>query len=452
MREAPSRGAVAAVANLIGQTAVVAALGFSAPSPAGAQGATQGTRDVFVDRAAETGLNFVHFNGMSGEFYFAETAGSGGALFDYDNDGDLDVYLVQAHMLGPGKSSEDALLPPVGELRDRLFRNDLSVGADGSPILRFTEVTEESGIRAEGYGMGAATGDFDNDGWVDLYVTNFGSNQLWRNNGDGTFSDVTAKSGADDIRWSVPATWLDFDRDGWLDLFVGNYVDFTIGSHKLCRTIAGAPDYCGPLAFNPLPDRLLRNRRDGGFEDRSASAGIDQEFGGALGAVAADLDGDGWPDLYVGNDGTPNQMWVNRKDGTFRNQALIAGTAVNMVGEPEASMGVSIADFDADGDEDIFLTHLIRETNTVYVNDGGGLFEDATSETGLGSPSWLYTGFGTAWIDFDNDGWLDLVVANGAVEVVEELAAKRDPYPLHQPNQLYRNEGARFVDVSASAG
>ena len=433
---------------------------------------------IFVDRAAELGLDFVHANGMSGKFYFCEIVGPGGALFDYDNDGDLDVYLVQGHLLGRGTkrlpaSGGTKRLPAsggTGPHRDRLLRNDLDGGH-----LGFTEVTEASRIRATTYGMGVATGDYDNDGFVDLYVTNFGANQLWRNNGDGTFADVTDEAGVGEARWSVPATFADIDRDGWLDLFVGNYVEYTIEAHKLCRTLAGAPDYCGPHSYRPEPDRLLRNLgrgKDGRvtFEDVSARSTIVSEFGGALGAVAADLNADGWLDLYVGNDGMPNQMWINQRGAGFRNEALLAGTGVNFTGQPEASMGVTAGDFDGDGDEDLFLTHLIRETNTLYLNDGSGLFEDVTHEAGLDTPSWEFTGFGTAWFDFDNDGWLDLLAANGEVKVIPELEARGDPHPLHQTNQLFRNLGAgapsarpgsdrsgargavRFEEVTARAG
>ncbi len=419
---------------------------------------------VFTDQAAELGLDFVHVNGMSGKFYFCEIVGPGGALFDYDNDGDVDVYLVQGHMLARGTDRS----PPSGEHRDRLFRNDLVAGSDGSPTLGFTEVTEDSRIRASGYGMGVATGDYDNDGWTDLYVTNFGANQLWRNNGRGadgkvTFTDVTAAAGVGEVRWSVPATFVDVDRDGWLDLFVGNYVEYTIEAHKQCRTLAGAPDYCGPHSYKPEPDRLLRNRgrgKDGRvtFEDMSARSAIVSEYGGALGAIAADFNADGWPDLYVGNDGMPNQMWINQGGAGFQNEALLAGTGVNFMGRPEASMGVTVGDFDADGDEDIFLTHLLRESNTLYLNDGSGVFEDVTHEAGLDTPSWKFTGFGTAWLDYDNDGWLDLLTANGEVKVIPELEARGDPHPLHQTNQLFRNLGAgargvvRFEEVTGSAG
>ncbi len=448
-------------------TLIVALLGVpvAVAQPTG----TAGKATVFTDRGLELGLKFAHVNGMSGKFYFCEIVGPGGALFDYDNDGDLDVYLVQGHSLPPTLASGD---------RDRLFRNDLA--GEGSSVapearsgtLRFTDVTEGSRIRAAGYGMGVATGDYDNDGWIDLYVTNFGANQLWRNQGDGTFADVTGEAGVGEGRWSVPATFVDVDNDGWLDLFVGNYVEYTIEAHKVCRTLAGAPDYCGPHSYRPEPDRLLRNRgrgKDGRvtFEDWSARSGLVSEYGGALGAVAADFNADGWPDLYVGNDGMPNQMWINKKGTGFQNEALLAGTGVNFMGQPEASMGVTAGDFDADGDEDLFLTHLIRETNTLYLNDGSGLFEDVTHEVGLDTPSWEFTGFGTAWLDYDNDGWLDLLAANGEVKVIPALEARGDPYPLHQTNQLFHNlgsdrapsarrgagsRGVRFEEVTARAG
>jgi hypothetical protein len=391
---------------------------------------------------------------MSGDLYYAETVGSGAAVFDYDNDGDLDVYLVQGAMLGDGKTVADATFPPEPgvEIRDRLFRNDLVV-ENGVAKLKFTEVTEASGIAEPGYGMGTAAADYDNDGWVDLYVTGMADNRLWRNNGDGTFSDVTAKAGVNDIRWSVSASFFDYDKDGFLDLYVGNYIDFSMETHKICYTTSSRADYCGPRSYNPQPDRFLRNRGDGTFEDVSAKTGISEEFGGALGIVAADLNLDGWLDIYVANDQVPNQMWIADGNGRFFNDALLAGVAVNMDGAPEASMGVDVADFDADGDPDIFLTHLNRQTNTIYVNDGTGFFSDATSVSGLGSSSVRFTSFGTAWIDYDNDTWLDLLVVSGDVQIIEELALKNDPYPIHQKNQLFRNLGnGRFKEISDESG
>ena len=424
----------------------------SSPPVAGDRDAP--TEEIFTDRARDAGLDFTQFNGRTGEYYLPEITGSGAALFDYDNDGDLDAYLVQGTFIDDGRASRDAVFPPSEPLplRDRLFRNDL-VTADGSrSLVRFTDVTEESGIRATGYGMGVATADYDNDGWVDLYVTNLRTNQLFRNNGDGPFSDVTAEAGVDDHRWSIAAVFFDYDRDGWLDLYCGNYVDFNLGTHQVCPTPLGGSEHCGPSSFRPEPDTLFRNRGDGTFEEITARAGLDREFGNGMGAIDADFNGDRWPDLYVANDGVANQMWINQRDGTFANEALLGGVAVNEDGDPEASMGVAAGDLDGDGDVDLFMTHLAGETNTVYRNDGEGFFEDASIETGLAAPSLAGTGFGTAWLDYDLDGHLDVLIANGAVTTLADQWRDGSPYPLGQANQLFRNDGrGGFVEVSAGA-
>ena len=420
--------------------------------PAGVAGQPAG-QEWFAERAEASGLDFVHFNGMSGEYYFEEMVGSGVALLDYDNDGDLDVYLVQGAMLGEGKTLDDALIPPRMPLplTDRLYRNDLAVAADGTRTLRFTDVTAESGLDVPQYGMGAATGDYDNDGWVDLYLTRRGPDQLYRNNGDGTFTDVSERAGTSQPGWSISASFFDLDRDGWLDLYVGNYVDHDPA--RECTTDLGARDYCGPQGFMPVPDRLYRNRGDGTFADVTAEAQVAREYGPAMGVVAADLDADGWPDLYVANDMQENQLWINRQDGTFRNDALLAGVALNQAGAVEAGMGVDAGDIDNDGDDDLFLTHLEAQTNTLYVNDGTGLFEDRSTMSGLGATSVPSTGFGALWFDYDNDGWLDVLAVNGAVTTVKELVEAGDPLPLRQPNQLFRNlGGGRFADVTAEAG
>ncbi len=420
---------------------VAAAATTSPPTPA-----------PFVE-LANSGIEFSHFNGMSGGWHMAEINSGGGTLFDYDNDGDLDVYLVQGALLPPGKTRAEARLPPAELPHDRLYRNDLRITADGQRHLHFTEVTAASGIHATGYGFAAATGDYDNDGFVDLYVTHLGSNLLLHNNGDGTFEDRTKISGTDDDRWSISAVFADFDGDGWLDLFVSNFVDGEIGKPKTCRTANGTRDYCGPNAYKGVGDRLLRNQGDGTFADITLVAGLHKVRSKALGVVVADFDGDGRLDLYVANDGVANQMWLQREGGRFVDEALFAGSAVNLKGRPEASMGVDASDFDGDGDDDLFMTHLVHETNTLYLNDGQGNFLDGTIRSGLGPPSLPYTSWGTAFFDYDNDGWLDLLVANGAVRVIERLAAAGDPYPFHQRNQLFGNQGdGRFTDLTATAG
>ncbi len=407
----------------------------------------------FEDVASETGLDFFYFNGMSGAYYFCELVGAGGALLDFDNDGDLDVFFAQGQMLGEGKSMSHALFPPPAgaPTGHRLFRNDLATNSEGILEMRFVDVTRQSGIKGTGYGMGAAVADFDNDGWQDLYITTLGPNYLYRNNGEGGFLDVTEAAGVTENRWSVSASFLDFDRDGFLDLYVGNYTDFTVESNVSC--FATRRDYCNPLVYGAVPDRLFRNLGNGSFADVSSESGIDKVYGRSLGVIGSDLNGDGWQDIYVANDGTANQLWINQGNGTFRDEALIAGAGLNETGLPEAGMGVDAGDFDGDGDEDLFVTHFLGETNTLYRNDGSGMFEDRTNFAGLGPPSQPFTGFGTAWFDYDNDGWLDLLVANGAVSKIDSLEEAGDPFPFHQKNQLFRNEGnGVFADVSSSAG
>lgn len=432
-----------------------------APTPADSDSASTAdsqTSPWFVEVDASSGFDYVHFNGMSGKLYFNEMVGPGGALLDFDQDGDLDIFVVQGTMQPPEAGLETATFPPQHDppFSDRLYRND-----SGNGTWRFVDVTAESGLAAmalaegtsRGYGMGVASGDVDNDGFLDLYVTRMGSNQLLHNQGDGTFRDITAAAGADDTRWSVSATFVDYDRDGWLDLFIGNYVEFTLASNKQCRAATGRADYCGPLSYASEPDRLLRNQGDGTFEEVTRRSGVHREFGGALGVVAADLDLDGWMDLYVANDGVANQMWMNQGDGTFSNEAVFSGSALNQQGHPEAGMGVDAGDVDNDGDEDLFLAHLSKETNTLYRNSGRGQFQDATLQAGLANPSWEATGFGTAFFDADNDSWLDILVLNGAVKVLEDLASQGDPYPLHQQNQIFRNLGdGRFEEITGVAG
>jgi hypothetical protein len=407
----------------------------------------------FTDRARETGLDFVHFNGMTGSFVFPEVIPPGVALLDYDNDSDLDVFVAQGQMLEK-KAPSEALHPPQGPLTSRLFRNDLDVHPDGTRALRFTDVTGASRIAVRGYAMGTAAGDFDNNGCVDLYVTNLERSQLFRNNCDGTFTDVSRDSGAESSGWSVSAAFVDYDRDGWLDLFVGNYVSYNVDADRPClHSIGTLRDYCPPSVYRSQPGRLFHNNRNGTFSDVTAAAGVGREFGPALGVSTADFNGDGWIDIYVANDGTPNQLWINRRDGTFTNTALLAGAALGADGEAKGSMGVDAADFDHDGDEDLFITVLAREGHDLYVNDGTGVFEERAAAAGIRLPSLPYTGFGAAWFDFDNDGWLDILTVNGAVRHSADALTRKDTFSLQQPKQLFRNLGnGQFADVTSQAG
>jgi hypothetical protein len=414
---------------------------FCLPPSAAAQ--TPLVREV----AAESGLVFHHFTGATGEYFMPEIMGAGAALLDYDNDGDLDVYLIQGTLLNEMKKLSEVKFPPQNRKPGhRLFRNELIP----SGRLKFTDVTEQTGAGDVGYGMGAATGDYDNDGDVDLYVTCFGSNALYRNNGNGTFTNTTKEAGVDDPRWSTSAAFTDYDRDGDLDLFVCNYIDFTIRGSKRCFTAAGEPDYCAPASYRPVPDRLFRNEGNGKFTDVTVSSGIGSAFGPGLGVTCADFNGDGLTDIYVANDGAANLLWINQGNGKFEENGLMSGAAYSADGVARAGMGVTAGDFDNDGDDDLLVTNLTREGSTLYRNDGRGNFYDATVEVELAQPSFLSTGFGVAWFDYDNDGWLDLFAANGAVTLLPALRGQA--YPFHQRNQLFHNEAGRsFREITATA-
>jgi len=398
---------------------------------------------LFVDATDATGLKFVHVNGESGEYFMAEQMGAGVALFDYDNDDDLDVFLVQGGSFADQRAATPA---PTS----RLFRNDMTAGP-GKRTLRFTDVTATAGVGLRAYGMGATVGDYDDDGYLDLFVTAFGGDTLYHNNGNGTFTNVTEKAGVSDPLWSTSAAFVDYDRDGRLDLFVANYLDFSVASNKVCRDSLGARDYCSPRAYRAVPDRLYRNEGGGRFTDVTEKSGISKADGGGLGVTAGDYNGDGWPDLYVANDAMANQLWINRRDGTFVDEGLLSGAALNVAGNPEGSMGIASGDFDGDGDEDLFVTNIVGETYALYVNDGKANFEDARTRARLASPTAASTGFGTDWFDYDNDGRLDLFIANGAVNVIE--AQRGQLRPFRMKNQLFHNAGdGRFTETTAAAG
>lgn len=405
---------------------------------------TNAKSDWFVDATEQVGLMFRHDSGATGELLLPEIMGSGAALFDMDRDGDLDLFLVQG---GPLTAGDKSSRPNHG-----LFRNDL--GSKPSGGLYFTDITAGSGIQSVGYGMGVAVGDIDNDGLLDLYICGLESNQLLRNLGNGRFVDITHQSGVDDPRWISSATFFDYDRDGHLDLFVTNYVAFDRKRSPNCYAPSSARDYCGPDAYPAVHDTLFHNLGGGRFENVTESAGMLEGLGAGLGVIAADLNGDGWCDLYVANDGDPNQLWINQAgSGQFIDEALLAGVALNLRGQAEAGMGVDAADVNGDGNEDLFVTNLAGESNTLYVNLGNGLFEDRTVSLGLRAPSLPFTAFGTRFLDFDHDGDLDLFTINGAVRLQDSLVSLADPNPLRQTSQLFRNDRRDgFRDLSTQAG
>lgn len=386
----------------------------------------------FREMSRPWGIDFRHHHGGSGERYMPETMVGGVVIFDYDADGDVDLFFVDGGAM-PGYQGEPT--------RSRLLRND-SGGPDGP---RFVDVTAGSGIQVTGYGCGAVAGDVDNDGDLDLYVTAFGENQLFRNNGDGSFTDVTARAGVGDPRWSGGASLADVDRDGDLDLYVANYVDFTIESHKRCGEEKGMHGYCIPSAYNNLGDRFYRNRGDGTFEDRTREAGFAAAVGAGLGVVFGDLNNDSWPDLYVANDMTPNFLFLNQGDGTFEDLSLLSGTAYGDRGPAEAGMGVDLADLDGNGLFDIVVTNFELETNSLYQNEGEGIFADVRYAIGLAQPSLHKLTFGVAFADFDHDGDQDLVVANGHINDNAEALDSVTPY--RQGNQLFENVGGRFREL-----
>ena len=394
----------------------------------------------FVDVTAETGINFRHVNGAEGAYHLPETLGAGGAFFDADNDGYLDIYLVNSGYWDESATAQQTL--------SALYRNN----NDGS----FIDITITAKVGNRGnYGQGAACADYDNDGNVDLYVTNVGANVLYRNNGDGTFTDVTRLAGVGDPSWSSSATFLDYNRDGYLDLFVVNYLVYSRDvTYRPCGE-RGIHTYCHPSLFEGAPDTLYRNNGDGTFSDVSQEAGIGDVggmfHGKGLGVVSADFNNDGAPDLYVANDDTRNDFFYNNGDGTFSEISLLAGCAYSFDGIAQAGMGVAADDYNSDGWIDIFVTNLSYETNALYRNNGDGTFTDVIYEAHLGKESFVYVGFGIGFFDADNDGWRDIFIANG--HIIDNIEDTHDVLTYRQPDQLFRNGGDNtFQEISKNAG
>ena len=402
--------------------------------------ASASTKIKFDNVIQTSKIKFALRNSISPKRYTFETMVGGVALFDYNNDGLLDIFFTNGAAI-PSLEKSDATY------WNRLFRNN----GDGS----FTDVTEKAGLQGIGYSMGVAAGDYDNDGFVDLYVTGLNRNQLFHNNGDGTFTDVTAKAGVGGMvpklgkAWSVAAGWFDYNNDGLLDLFVVNYLNYNITTAKLCVQ-EGHPAYCSPVDFVGTPNILYRNNGDGTFTDVSEQSHISQYVGKGMGLAFADYDNDGFTDIFVSNDTFENYLLHNNRDGTFTNVAMPAGVAYNAFGHAIAGMGADFRDIDDDGKPDIFETAMFSEGFPLYKNLGDSQFQDVTSASGLAALTSRSTAWGTGVFDFDNDGHKDLFTANSDIlDNAMELAHR----PFALPDRVFRNKGnLTFEDVSSSAG
>jgi hypothetical protein len=385
--------------------------------------------------ASASGISWRHSNAKSPEKYLPETTGAGCAFFDYDNDGWMDIYLVN--------SGQSDFFAPPAPLRNALYRNN----RDGT----FTDVTEKAGVGAGGFGQGVAVGDYDRDGFADLYVTQYGRSILFHNNGDGTFTDVTEKVGVAAPGWASSAVWFDYDNDGLLDLFVCQFVEFSKEINKPCGIHDdGQHHYCIPKIYKPMPSWLFHNNGDGTFSDVSKSSGIASSPGKAWGVVAADLNNDGSIDLFVANDTAPNFVFINNGKGKFTEVGTESGVAYSANGKPRSGMGVDAADFNEDGWQDLFVANLDREDFAIYRNNHDGTFDDLAIPMGIGKATRAMSGWGLKFFDYDNDGNLDLFLANGNPDDLIKSLHGESAY--EEPLMLFRGTGKTFEDVSAQSG
>ena len=397
----------------------------------------------FADITASVRIHFTHHHSATSNKYLIETMGGGAALLDYDNDGRLDVFFTN------GAAIEDPM--PAGrraDKSDRKFWNRMYRQRDDGT---FQDVTEKAGLTGQlqnQYGMGAATGDYDNDGFADLYVTNYGSNTLYRNNGDGTFADVTGRAGVAASGWSASAGFFDYDNDGRLDLFVTRYLNWTFGNNRYCgEKKPGYRAYCHPDNFEGVSNILFHNNGDGTFTDVSSKSGVAQSIGKGLGVAFADYDGDGFTDVYVANDSVQSFLFRNKGDGTFEEVGLLAGGGFNEDGKTFAGMGVDFADYDNDGYPDVFVTDLSNERYRLFRHNRDSSFRDVSDLSGVGGATLAFSGWSTRFVDYDNDGWKDLFVAQGHVMDTIEKTSPNLRYL--QPPLLLRNESGRFARVMA---
>ena len=385
--------------------------------------------------ASASGIMWRHVNGRSPDYYLPETTGAGCAFFDYDNDGWMDIYLVNS-----GKCD---FYSPNRPLRNALYRNN----RDGT----FTDVTEKAGVSGGGYGMGVAVGDYDGDGWPDLYVTQYGRSILYRNNGDGTFTDVTEKAGVAAPGWASSAVWFDYDNDGRLDLFVCRFVDFDKSKNKFCgNTKTGERYYCIPTAYQPARSWLFHNNGNGTFTDVSLESGIGKVRGKAWGVVATDVNNDDRMDLFVANDTMANYLFVNQGGGKFQEMGLEAGVAYSQDGRTRSGMGVDSADFDQDGWQDLFVTNVDQEMYSIYHSNHDITFDDMADRMGLGRVTRLMSGWGVKFFDYDNDGNVDLFIANGHPDDKIEKHVASVTYK--EPLLLFHNNRRTLENVSTAAG
>jgi len=393
-------------------------------------------KPLFVEVLSSlSSIHWRHVNGRSPDYYLPETTGAGCAFLDYDNDGWMDIYLVNS-----GKCDFFAPDPP---LRNALYHNN----RDGT----FSDVTERAGVGGGGYGMGVAVGDFDADGWPDLYVTQYGRSILYHNNGDGTFSDVTEKAGVAAPGWASSAAWFDYDNDGRLDLFVCRFVDFDKSKNKFCGDEkTGERFYCIPRVYSPSHSWLFHNNGDGTFTDVSTESGIADALGKAWGVVSTDVNNDGWMDLFVANDTVANFLFVNKGNGKFEEKGLEAGVAYSQSGRERSGMGVDSADFDQDGWQDLFVTNVDQEMYSIYRNNHDLTFDDKAGPMGLGRLTRLMSGWGVKFFDYDNDGNADLFIANGHPD--DKIEAHSSHVSYKEPLLLFHNTGRSLENVSGVAG